>query len=354
MTDKRNSRVAILLDTEPSEELRKKIDAGTAPRRDYFMLQEHYGATLLFPESKTVLGEFLYKFAKIDLDSALVGYRNRKDYDLVITVSEQIGLPLGALLNFSRSKMKHVLLAHQPAIWKKIIFMYLTGAYRGIDSFVCYGKKQATLLKKRLVFVKEAQVSVILHPADHLFWKPKGKRKEREILTAGLEYRDYSTFLDAIDGLDVDVFIAASSPWSRRKDETRQREIPANTKVGRLEQHELKKKLEEATIVVVPLKPVDFQAGSLVMYEAMACGNAVVATRTASHAEGEIIQDGENGLLVPPCNAKALRDAILRLIEDDNFRARLGRAARNTVEQGLNLDKYMAQLTSLVDSFLDR
>lgn len=52
-----------------------------------------------------------------------------------------------------------------------------------------------------------------------------------------------------------------------------------------------------------------------VIVEAMVCGTPVVATDCKS-GPSEIIQDGINGLLVPPQDEKALADAILRILND--------------------------------------
>ncbi len=55
-------------------------------------------------------------------------------------------------------------------------------------------------------------------------------------------------------------------------------------------------------------------------------GRAVVGT--AVDAIGEILIDGENGLVVEPASADALAGAIRKLAADRPLRCRLGRAAR--------------------------
>ena len=55
----------------------------------------------------------------------------------------------------------------------------------------------------------------------------------------------------------------------------------------------------------------------------------VVASRLGQIAE--VIQDGENGLLVEPNDPAALARAIARLATDQPLRTRLGLAARQTV-----------------------
>ena len=57
---------------------------------------------------------------------------------------------------------------------------------------------------------------------------------------------------------------------------------------------------------------------SLSILEAMAAGKAVVATRVGG--TGEVIADGETGVLVPPGSSAALAAAILRLLADPDAR----------------------------------
>jgi len=64
----------------------------------------------------------------------------------------------------------------------------------------------------------------------------------------------------------------------------------------------------------------------LVAVEAAACGRPVVAS--AIGGLGEIVRDGETGLLVPPGDVPALARALRRLAVDPGLRQRLGRAAR--------------------------
>jgi glycosyltransferase involved in cell wall biosynthesis len=71
------------------------------------------------------------------------------------------------------------------------------------------------------------------------------------------------------------------------------------------------------------------------LMEAMALGVPCVSTAIA--AIPELIQDGRNGLLVPPANPVALAAALRRLATDPQLRAELGRNARHTAEERYNL-----------------
>jgi glycosyltransferase involved in cell wall biosynthesis len=63
--------------------------------------------------------------------------------------------------------------------------------------------------------------------------------------------------------------------------------------------------------------------------EALAVGTPVIATAVGGVAE--VVRDGENGLLVPPGSAEALRGALERFLADEELRARLAAAAAPSV-----------------------
>jgi glycosyltransferase involved in cell wall biosynthesis len=72
------------------------------------------------------------------------------------------------------------------------------------------------------------------------------------------------------------------------------------------------------------------------LIEAAASGRPIVATDMPGCRE--IVQDGENGLLVPPRDPYGLANAIERLIKDPELRLRMGRSGRQRV-----LDEFSEQ-----------
>ena len=66
------------------------------------------------------------------------------------------------------------------------------------------------------------------------------------------------------------------------------------------------------------------------LLEAMRYGKAIVATDVGEASTA--LTHGENALLVPPCRAQLLLDAVLRLKSDMELAARLGSAARMQFE----------------------
>lgn len=68
------------------------------------------------------------------------------------------------------------------------------------------------------------------------------------------------------------------------------------------------------------------------LVEAMSCGLPVVSTAFGG-AAGDIIQAGENGLLVPSDDPEAMAEALINLMRDADLRARLGQKAAAVVSR---------------------
>ncbi|HID61317.1 MAG TPA: glycosyltransferase family 4 protein [Anaerolineae bacterium] len=66
-----------------------------------------------------------------------------------------------------------------------------------------------------------------------------------------------------------------------------------------------------------------------VLLEAMACQRTVVASDVGGISD--VIEDGQNGFLVPPRDKQALVECTLSALADANQRRALGRAARETI-----------------------
>ncbi len=76
--------------------------------------------------------------------------------------------------------------------------------------------------------------------------------------------------------------------------------------------------------------------------EAMALERPVVAVNAAG--PGELIVDGETGMLVPPRNTYAIADAVVAVLQDAAFGRRLGQAARARIEDSFRPEQ-TARLT---------
>lgn len=103
---------------------------------------------------------------------------------------------------------------------------------------------------------------------------------------------------------------------------------------------------QRADIVVIPT--VESEGTSLSCLEAMASGKTVI-TSNVGGLPNLIIPD-YNGLLIEP-NEAALRDALTRLIESPDLRARLARSAAD-VAQAFDIEKWRSRWQSILKKYI--
>jgi glycosyltransferase involved in cell wall biosynthesis len=155
--------------------------------------------------------------------------------------------------------------------------------------------------------------------------------------------------IEAMSGLDTCLEIAAYSPWVKRRAITGIDRAGERVRTVRHGYPGMRDAYARALAVAIPLRETPIQAGSLVLYEAMAMSKPVIATRTEGLERLGVLQHGETGLFVAPGDTKGWRAAVGHLTSNPNEAARMGQNARAIVDHGLNLDAYATQMGRLVN-----
>nr|WP_227026887.1 glycosyltransferase family 4 protein [Corallococcus soli] len=83
----------------------------------------------------------------------------------------------------------------------------------------------------------------------------------------------------------------------------------------------------------------------LTIAEALACGRAAVVSKESGAAEA--LHDGEDVLAIAPGDARALSDALLRLLQDAPLRERLATAARHTAVRCFSRERYAREILAV-------
>lgn len=325
------------------------VAAGRRPRADYRVLADHLEADVIdVTGAERALGRFGSLLGRAGAGPVLAWYawRRRRNYDVILTDGEQVGLPLAILMRwFGSSHCRHVMIVHILSVPKKSWLIRLTRIASAVDHYIVYSSAQADAIRR--FGVPTARITRSTFMVDTKFFRPISAHGKRPtICSAGLERRDYATLVRAVDGLDVEVVIAAASPWSRQHDSSSGLQIPENVTVERLSLDELRDLYSRSRFVVMPLVDVPFQAGITTILEAMAMGRAVICTKTSGQTD--TIVDGVTGIYVPPDDAVALRAAIERLVASSEECDALGRAARTWAVEHAELDRYAERLAGVV------
>jgi len=164
----------------------------------------------------------------------------------------------------------------------------------------------------------------------------RAPENEGYVLSIGRSGRDWETLLRAADRIAAPLRIVAGA--ADRLPEP----LPPRAQVLRdvpLEQG--RNWMKRAAVVVVPLLPAERSTGQVVLFEAMAMGKPVVATRAAGTID--YVRNGENGLLVEPGDAAALATAINRLLRDAELARRLSETALADCRNEWNVEIHAAR-----------
>lgn len=112
--------------------------------------------------------------------------------------------------------------------------------------------------------------------------------------------------------------------------------------LGYVDRDRLVELFGQATVYVLPSH---YEGLPTTMLEAMAARTPVVASEVSGVPD--VIDDGENGLLIPPREPSRIADSVGRLLDDPAMRERLSAAGRETVEQGYTWESIGREFESL-------
>jgi len=110
----------------------------------------------------------------------------------------------------------------------------------------------------------------------------------------------------------------------------------------------MKRRLEEARVVALPVLDNSYSGATTVLLQAMALGKPVVVSRTKAIASGYGLVDGDNCKLVEPGDAGAFGNALASVLRDEWHARALGARARRTVEDGLTWEGYVSRIEAIL------
>ncbi|MDW3214172.1 MAG: glycosyltransferase family 4 protein [Ilumatobacteraceae bacterium] len=339
------------------DDLDEQVAAGRRPRADYRVLADRVDADVVDVAAALAatgrIGRVLHRLGGAGPLLAWYVFRRRRRYQVVLTDGEQVGIPLALLMRMlGTGGLRHVMIVHVLSVPKKARVLRWARLAPLIGRYVVYCTAQAEWIERQLG-VPPTRIVVTPFMVDTTFFGlgAVDVPRRRMICSAGLERRDYPTLMAAVDGLDVEVVIAAASPWSKQPDSSRATVVPTNVTIERFDLHALRELYAASQFVVMPLVDVDFQAGITTILEAMAMERAVICTRT--QGQNDTILEGVTGWYVSPADSEELRAAIVRLLGDPPRSNGLGEAARNWVEEHAAIERYADVIEGVVRSATD-
>jgi glycosyltransferase involved in cell wall biosynthesis len=195
-------------------------------------------------------------------------------------------------------------------------------ALASIDRFVVHSKAEVSTYSEWLDFPRDRFRFVPLQRAIKDI--QVGEDLTRPfVLSMGSANRDYRLLFDVLRELRYEAVVVAGQHALTGLS------VPENVKVmSGLSLDKCHELVQRARVNVIPIANVATASGQVTFLDAMMFGRPVIATRCASSED--YIDDGVNGLLVPPNDPLAMRHALRSLWENQGQRHSLGVAARQT------------------------
>ena len=223
-------------------------------------------------------------------------------------------------------------------IWKIVV--------KNASKIICPSNSIKELLLK---VAPKTSTQVIPNGIDlHKFSSTKTKKNQILIVTRIFERKGVQYFLEAIKGFDhgYSVNIVGDGPYLKNLEQYASDENLDVTFHGFVDNksEKLKELYESSKIFVFTSEAENFP---IVLLEAMSAGLAVITTNNSGCAE--VI--GDTGILVPPNDSASIKEALVRLINDDELCKTLGTAARLKVDQEFGWEAIAKKHVELYDNF---
>lgn len=216
---------------------------------------------------------------------------------------------------------------------------WLTNKLLSKTETVLYGDGELSGIRDKFPGGRD-HIRVVQFGVDTDFWRPAQNRLSGNyILSIGNDgRRDYEMLIQVAERLPCEVKIV-----TRRK---LQESLPENVTLVQGDWHnaslsdaEIRSMYHDAAAVIVPLKESRQPSGQSVALQAMACGRAVIVTRTGGFWEGEKLQHGKH-LLLADQGVDEHEKAVKMLLSNPGLADQIGRNAREMVEKCFTIEQF--------------
>jgi glycosyltransferase involved in cell wall biosynthesis len=347
----------VIATSSTSPTLDAEIRQGKRPRLEYIELCRRLGLTYVDYNPERLHSHKMVRRIeeKLRLDLYWARQLARKikaeKYDVVLSMSERIGIPLAYMLD---RRVKHLVVLHHPLSPAKLQLIKALRTPNRWDLLLPLSHAEANFMQQTFQ-LKPDQVQVLPAVIDTEFYRPRPKsvteNDQDYILSLGLSNRDYPTLIRALrERPHITCQISATSAWVEHKAGYENEIIPDNVKIMNYDHPNIIcDAYARSRFVVIPIRhPISqWSAGSVSVLQPQAMGKPVIATRTPGLAD--YVLDGETGLLVEPNNPAAMAEAIEYLWNNPEKAALMGRKGQEWVRENFSIERWIKELTLMMD-----
>lgn len=210
--------------------------------------------------------------------------------------------------------------------------------------FLCIRSGDIPVLAARYRIPTEGCRFVAFAAPPQLLLEPT--REAGYVYSAGWAHRDWPTLMAALERMECEAVVSGGV------DEVRESSIGRVRSLRQVPPEEGRLQMAASSAVALAFEETDSASGPLVLLDAMALGKAVVATSVKGTRD--YVEDGRNGLLVPPGDAVALEAALRRVLGDGELRRRLGGAARADAASRFSEGRFLTGVAEAVGALIQR
>jgi glycosyltransferase involved in cell wall biosynthesis len=189
-------------------------------------------------------------------------------------------------------------------------------------------------------------VEFVRFGVDTYAFRPAEEEPLVDVVSIGADpHRDFALLLRVAGALPQTSFNVVTTADQARTLSP----VPPNVAVETdLPFSEMRRRLERARIVALPVRENTYSGATTVLLQSLASGKPVVVTRTRAIDSGYGLVDGDNCRLVAPGDAEAFEQAVARILGDELHARALGARARETAVRELTWERYAGRIEGVL------
>jgi glycosyltransferase involved in cell wall biosynthesis len=287
-----------------------------------------------------------------DFATVLASLREANRARVVLSTVDTVGIPLMLLKRAGRVRPPLVYIAvglpeRLERLRSERMRRLYARALASSASVLAYSEHEAAELRAYMASYGEStRVEFVPFGVDVGAFAPSVVQASADVVMAGADpHRDVELFLSVAAAMPVKSFRLVTTADRART----LGELPPNVEVeADIPFDDMRRRLEEARVVALPVLENSYSGATTVLLQAMALAKPVVVTRTRAVASGYGLADGDNCRLVEPGDADGFQRAVAGVLRDEWHARSLGARARKTVETGLTWDRYGSRIETVL------
>jgi len=249
------------------------------------------------------------------------------------------------------------------SIWNPLIFLYellfLPMLFRKSKKIIC---TSPDFMRRNLKKYKD-KANLVTPGVDTKVFKPSIEKSTNDVLYVGRieKHSDWKGIRYLIEAISIvkqikpDISLRLVGSGDRVdyfKMYSQEFGINKNVKfVGSKIKNELLLEYQSSKVIVLP-SITDSEQLPNVLLEAMACKKPVIASNVGGITYA--IDNGKNGLIVPPKDPQALADAIIKILTNPQLAKKMGEEGYEKVIKNFTWEKQINTTKELIEKILER